>query len=215
MERREEEISSDESMDGSTTSEETNDEMLDAAIDDILQDYYYVRGRVLFLEKRVEELRKGELCSKGYKPRPYIVMMRRIQKVKEEAQFRAKSSEEKKSLSTLRERCTKVLEEVKKIPIIGKGRRKARLAVKTMMQCPICLVRRRTYSFLNLNCGHQFCKGCLASHLELSNRCPYCRASIKSVHGDHDYKLWWEGKKMIVHILPYEESQSCEVETQK
>lgn len=41
-------------------------------------------------------------------------------------------------------------------------------------QCPICFVKRRTYSLLKLNFGHQFCKECLASHLERRKQCPYC-----------------------------------------
>lgn len=203
------------STDGISADKETNDEIF-CELTDVyfslrkqLKNYIAMRRMAKICEKRLEKLKKGELCFKSYRPQSSKYTICEIQRVKETAERSLLSNRmaDRKFLSTVQKRLEKVLEEVKKIPIYGKGRREARLAVKKVMQCPICLETKRSYSLLELNCSHHFCKGCLASHLELSNRCPYCRALIESVHGDHDYKLGWEGKKMIVNILPYEESQ--------
>lgn len=142
----------------------------------------WVYREAFLLESKINYLRRGELNSPRHQPTTMHSALCLLN-------FCERSI---KPESTARRWLKKLREDLTRIPKNGVGKRPARLRVRKKFLCPICLEKKKLVDTLELNCRHKFCKECFRLALaERITQCPYCRAEIKTVEGDHKYKVAW------------------------
>lgn len=146
------------------------------------------------LGKELQQHMRGELDLNPIKS-PLIDIIRI-------ASFLEKENEKDPAIKAM---FRKIRKSAGSIPVLGNGRKNARLNVSKKLLCPICLTNKKLADSFILGCGHGFCKQCLINWIDVSKDCPYCRSLIETVEGDHDYDLTWVDDQFTVRPVPYEE----------